>query len=265
METNQAFEYIAQKVEQELSKKGYERLSVAPSEKELTALFVGESAYSIIYTFSGKRMMLRSCELADGEPDNQWKTLATWLFDAETDSQREVESIASDFTETISGPRQTPAGARQRSKKKKKDGEQTVDALFLANRLVAFLPELKEEIAFEKNHYEDFRGVTFTEEKLLPLFRELTSTAASGKLEKISEVLASVYSAGDLETKGIITYLLLNSVDDDSRFQSLITAFSDNDKKVAKAARKLRGKKIKPEKVKKSRSYITDTLNNMQS
>ena len=83
-------------------------------------------------------------------------------------------------------------------------------------------------------------------------------------LEKISAGFAAMYNAGDLDTKGIITYDLLNSVDDEEIFLKLISAFGENEKKIAKAARKLRGKKIKPEKPMKPKSYMTDTLKNMQ-
>ncbi len=86
---------------------------------------------------------------------------------------------------------------------------------------------------------------------------------ADKKIEKISAGLAAIYSAGDLDTKGIITYDMLNAVEDDDKFKKLTAAFSENDKKVTKAARKLRGKNLKPEKPKKSRSYKTDTLNRM--
>ncbi|MBR2175635.1 MAG: hypothetical protein IJ861_01645 [Clostridia bacterium] len=261
MEMKNAFDVIINRAEQPLLQKGYNKENVAQTDKELTALYIGEDiAYSIVYTYQNKRLVLRSCGLSDGEPDNDWRTLATWLYDPETDGSREAESIGDDFAETIRGPKQT--AAQQKQKKRKKDGENTVNPLFLANRLVTYFPELKEEIAYEKAHYEDFRGITFAEEKIVPRFKELAEKSNQGKLEKISAGLAAIYKAGDLDTKGIITYLLLNCVESDEKFEVLISAFEDNNKKIAKAARKLRGKKIKPEKPKKTRSYITDTLNN---
>ena len=59
------------KTEQLLTSKGYVREEVAPSESELTALFVGDNAYSIVYTYASKRIVLRSCDTEDGEPDNK--------------------------------------------------------------------------------------------------------------------------------------------------------------------------------------------------
>ncbi len=262
MEMNKAFEVACSKTEQLLLSKGYEKAAVAPSETQLNVMYVGENAYSIIYTYSNKKIILRSCGADEGEPDNKWKTLATWLYDPESDGIKEAESIAEDFAETIRGPKQT--SAVQKQKKRKKDGEQSVDPLFLANRMVTYFPKLKDEIAYEKAHYSDFRGVTFAEEHIVDRFAELVESSDAKRLEKLSQGLSALYTAGDLDTKGIITYDLLNAVKSDEKFNSLISAFSDADKKIAKAARNLRGKKIKPEKEKKRSKFISDTLNNMQ-
>lgn len=258
---NNAFDIISGRAERVLRSKGYTRENVADSDDELTALYVGEMAYSIVYTFSNKRVVLRSCAVEDETPDNDWKTLATWLFDPESDSTKEAESIGDDFAETIRGPKQSTA--RQKQKKRKKDGEANVDPLFLANRMVTYFPVLKDEIAYEKAHYEEFRGITFAEEKIVPKFAHMIEDANEKKIEKVSQGLSALYTQGDLDTKGIITYLMLNSIDNDEKFEQLISAFSDNDKKITRAARKLRGKKIKPEKEKKSRNFMADTLNNM--
>ena len=168
MDINNAFDIIVGKAERVLRAKGFRRETVADSEEELTALYIGDLAYSIVYTFSNKRIVLRSCQLEEDAPDNEWKTLATWLFDPDSDGTKEAESIGEDFAETIRGPKQS--SAMQKQKKRKKDGENNVDPLFLANRMVTYFPGLKDEIAYEKAHYESFRGVTFADEKIAPRF-----------------------------------------------------------------------------------------------
>lgn len=259
MDINNAFDIIVGRAERVLRAKGYRQEPVAASETELTALYIGDLAYSIVYTFSNKRIVLCSCAVEDDAPDNEWKTLATWLFNPESDGTKEAESIGDDFADTIRGPKQTTAVQKQ--KKRKKDGENNVDPLFLANRMVTYFPELKDEIAYEKAHYESFRGITFATEKIAPRFSKMVEQANEKKIEKISQGLSALYTSGDLDTKGIITYIMLNSVESDEKFLQLIDAFSVNDKKIAKAARKLRGKNIKPEKIKKQKKYVSDTLN----
>ncbi len=258
MDMNNAFAIITEKFEKAILNEGFKKETVAGSDTELTALYIGEIAYSIVYTYLTRRVVLRSCTVNDGQPDNKWKTLATWLFDPETDGNREAEGIGNDFAETVRGPKQT--AAVQKQKKRKKDGEANVDPLFLANRMVTYFPELKDEIAYEMAHYEQFRGVTFAEEKIVPRFNELVEKANQTRMEKLSAGLAAMYASGDLDTKGIITYDLLNSVKSQEKFEQLIASFSDADKKVAIASRKLIGKKIKPEKPQKSRNYTADAL-----
>lgn len=258
MELNRAFELITGKVEKILLARGYKKQAVAESDKEMTALYTGDIAYSIVYYFDKKRVLLRSCGMEDGEPDNTWKTVATWLFDPETDTSRDAENIGEDFAETIRGPKQT---AVQKQKKSKKDGENTSDPLFFANRMVMYFPELRDEIAYEKAHYESFRGITFADEKILPRFVEYVNTANKGELDRMSKSLSDMYDAGDLDVKGIITYILLNSIEDDKKFEQLTEKFTPEYKKIAVESRKLRGKKIKPEKPKKPSKFMADTLN----
>ncbi len=259
MEITKAFEIITNKVEGILFQKGFVKQSVADSENELTTLYIGEIAYNVIYYKDKKRIVMRSCSMIDDEPDNSWKTIATWLFDPEIDGAKEAENIGDDFVETIKGPKQS--AIQQTQKKKKKDNDGNVDTLFLANRMVTYFPELKQDIAYEKAHYEKFRGITFAEEKIVPKFKNFVNTADDKTIAKLSQNLSDFYNAGDLDVKGVITYIMLNSIDDNEKFGKLISGFNDNEKKIACEARKLRGKKIKPEKPKKAKKqYIADTL-----
>ena len=257
LEITKAFEIINSKLEEELLKKGFEKRSVAPNDKEITALYIGSIAYSVVYYIDKMRVVLRTCGVEENEPDNSWKTIATWLFDPEADSVKEAENIGEDFAETVRGPKQL---AVQKQKRGRRDGEASSDPLFFANRMVAYFPELRDEIAYEKAHYSSFRGVTFAEEKIKPKFRDYVNGAGNKALIKLSKNLASLYDSGDLEVKGIITYILLNSIDDE-KYETITSEFEKDLKKTAAASRKLRGKKIKPEKPKKPKKYIAENLN----
>lgn len=254
MEIQSAFDLIAGKVEKVLSMQNYTRQNVnSLNEKEITALYTSDDmAYTIVYYKDKMRMVLRQCEMNGGEPDNNWKSVATWLFDPEVDTEKEADSIAADFIETIQGPKQQAIA--QTRKKKKKDNDGNVDALFFANRMVNYFPTLKNDITHEKLHYASFRGVTFAKEKILPLFTEFVENEGANNLGKLSQSLNDIYEMGDLDVKGIISYILLNSVEDASKREQLLVNFTDANKKIISAAYSLRGKKIKPEKPKKKRS-----------
>ncbi len=64
------------------------------------------------------RMVLRQCEMSGAEPDNNWKSVATWLLTQKL-TEKEADNIASDFIETIQGPKQQ---AITQTRKKKEKG-----------------------------------------------------------------------------------------------------------------------------------------------
>ena len=138
MEYTKAFDLIAGKVEEELRKSGYTKQKVASeNEGDLVALFTSDNiAYSVVYILDRQQMVLRSCTMTDEGPDNEWKTLATWLYDEETSSQKDAESIANDFIEGVSGTIAVKR-AKQVKQKKKKGDDGNAAPKFLAKRFVA--------------------------------------------------------------------------------------------------------------------------------
>ena len=103
-EYQNAFELIAGRVEDALLKSGCTRQKVsAENENDLVALFTGENvAYSVLYEKEKHLMQLRTCPMTDDGPDNEWKTLATWLYDDSEATQKDAESIANDFVDGVS-------------------------------------------------------------------------------------------------------------------------------------------------------------------
>ena len=69
-------------------------------------------------------------------------------------------------------------------------------------------------------------------------------------VKKIGNILNAQYVNGDMDTRSIITIIVLNELSDED-FEKLNDYLSDNLKKAAKHARKYKGKTVKPEKEKK--------------
>lgn len=260
MEIKNAFEYIAGKVEAQLAPAGYTRQKVAADDKqEIVALFTSENvAYSVVYYKEKTHMVLRTCTMTEEGPDNEWKTLATWMLDEES-TQKDVESISNDFIEGVSGAVAVKR-AKQIKQKKKKDDDGNADPKFLAKRFVAVFPELKEEIKYEEDGYFPFRGATFAKEKIAPKIVDYVKSATKPQLEKLVGIFNLQYNNGDVDTRAIITIVLLNALDDE-QFNTVFEYLSDDLKKAAKAVRKYKGKKVKPEKPKKKNVSKASTLN----
>ncbi|MBQ1463227.1 MAG: hypothetical protein IIZ18_00310, partial [Ruminococcus sp.] len=70
-------------------------------------------------------------------------------------------------------------------------------------------------------------------------------------IDKLSEILSAQYSYGDIDTRPLITIVILNSITDANQKESLRREMSDDLKKAWTAAEKYRGKKVKPAKQKK--------------
>ena len=259
-EYKKAFDLIASKVEEELTKSGYTREKVSGgSDKELVALFTSENvAYSVLYTTDKQQMLLRTCGMtADEGPDNDWKTLATWLYDDSEATQKDAESIANDFIDGVSNTVAIKR-AKQSKTKKKKSEDGNADPKFLAKRFIAVLPELREEIMDEEDYYYPFRGATFAKEHIAPKLPSYISRATNKDMEKLANILNTQYGNGDTDTRAVITTVLINSLSD-ADYEKLREYFNDELTIAAKFARKYKGKTVKPEvvKVKKPSKFST--------
>ena len=264
-----AFDIVNKKVEAALEPQCYTRQKVASANSnELVTLYTGEStAYSVIYYKDKKHMVMRSCDMADGAPDNEWKTIATWMFDPATDTEREADSIANDFVENVSAPTFKPV-AKQKKKKKKDSDDGNADPVFFSKRLIAVFPELRDEIREEQESYEEFRAVTFTKTHILPKVKALMANGSKSEIDKLSEILSAQYSYGDIDTRPLITIVILNSITDADQKEAIKDSMSDDLKKAWAAAEKYRGKKVKPAKQKKPsfmQKIMAESLENQKA
>lgn len=259
---NKAFDNICDKVEKALSQQGFSKQNVASEDSsDKVALFINDTiAYSVLYKGDKDHMILRSCAMTDEGPDNEWKNLATWLFDPESNTMADAESIGKDFSEILTASTQIKKVQMAKKKKKKSKDEGNADPEFLAKRFVTFFPELKDEIKTEVETYFPFRGVTFTEAHIVPRFKEYVKTSKKKELEKMAQLLSRQYGNGDIDTRSIITIVIINSLTD-SEYEKMYELFDEDLQTASKGARKYIGKKVKPEvPKKKKRSFAADTL-----
>lgn len=262
---NQAFQTICDKVQAALAEQGFKKVNAGSvNENEKVALFVSENlAYSVVYYHDKMHMVMRECGMTEDGPDNDWKTLSTWMFDPENDTMKEANSIASDFVEAISAPKAIKKVKTAKKSKTKKDDEGNADPVFLSKRLVALFPELKEEIKNEEDCYYPFRGVTFARASIVPKVNKLVASGNTNDIKKLVGILSAQYGNGDADTRSIITIVILNAVD--PQYDAMLEEYmSDDLKKAAKPARKFRGKTVKPEKIKPKKKTIVQRLSGQQ-
>lgn len=247
-----AFDLIRDALGEELEKQGFAPPTPLEDEKGRAELFSTEDvAYSLLYDKKNQRFELRSTTLkAPGEPGD-WRSLSLWLFDEQSGTKDDAESILNDFLDVVRGPKRV--AIVQQKKKRGKDDERNVDPLFFYNRLVGVFPELKDELNEEKIVYGQVRFVTFAKAHIVPRMEDLiTKYPDSEPVKKLCTLFDDMYKDGDLDVRSILTHTLLNGIGD-TAFRTLSGQFGDGLKKATDASRRLRNKTIKPEKKKKEK------------
>lgn len=262
---NKEFRLIADKVKDALASQEIEEQKVTnDNDSEKVALFTNDNiAYSIVYYFDKQHILMRSCTMTEEGPDNEWRTLATWMFNPDTDGTKEAESIANDFVDAVSSAAAIKRIKTTKTKKKKSEDEGNADPIFLAKRFVALFPEIKEEIKNEDEYYFPFRGVTFTKTYIVPKINDLLARGSKSEIEKLCHILSTQYSNGDADTRSIVTIVILNSIDE-SKWDEINGQLSEELQKAWKGARKFKGKKVKPEKPKKKKKTMVQRLSEGQ-
>lgn len=256
MMINEAFDLICTRVQQALEAQGFNKLNVSNTgSDEMVSLYANDAiAYSVIYYADKNRMVLESCGMTEDGPDNDWRALATWMFDPEINDKKDANSIANDFVATVSAPVRQKAQQRQ-LKKKKRDEDGNVDPVFLYKRLVTVLPDLKDEIFNEEDCYDPFRSATFAKNFVVPKVNELLSSGNRQQITKLGAVLSAQYKNGDMDCRSIITIVILNGIEGEKNEELMDEALDDMLKKAWKFARRYRGKEVKPEKPKKKSKF----------
>lgn len=245
-----AFSLIQNGLFEELAKQGFGE--PAPFEfaaGKAVTFATPDVAYCLRY--DNKKQSFELCSTSmndDGEPGN-WRSLSTWLFDENTGERGDAESILADFLEVVRGPKRV--AIVQQKRKRNKDDERVVDPLFFMNRLVGVFPELKEAFNEEKIVYGQVRYATFLKAAVVPKCEALMQTAPAGEQAKrLCALFDDMYKSGDLDVRSLLTITLLNALGD-TAFTAVFDRVGDALQKDLKFTRKLKGKKIKPEKQKK--------------
>lgn len=256
MMINEAFDLICTRVQQALEAQGFNKLNVSNTgSDEMVSLYANDAiAYSVIYYADKNRMVLESCGMTEDGPDNDWRAIATWMFDPEINDKKDANSIANDFVATVSAPVRQKAQQRQ-LKKKKRDEDGNVDPVFLYKRLVTVLSDLKDEIFNEEDCYDPFRSATFAKTFVVPKVNELLSSGNRQQITKLGAVLSAQYKNGDMDCRSIITIVILNGIEGEKNEELMDEALDDMLKKAWKFARRYRGKEVKPEKPKKKSKF----------
>lgn len=256
--SNRAFEIINNILKEELENQGFgEPVYVKEDDGESYMSSLSDLAYCVKYEKAKKTFVLRSTTIVDGKPSD-WKNLSSWLYDEETDTKSDIESIGKDFLDILRGPKRL--AVTKKASKKKKGEEKDIDSLFFFNRVVGFIPELKDKMNEDRIVFAKIRYATLTKSFIVPEIEKIVKSN-SAELEKLVAMLNEMYKNGDLDVRGLVIHGIYNSLSDEA--MEKIKAFFDEDMlKVYKCSRPLSKKNIKPEKFKAPKTTFGDVMEN---
>lgn len=258
-----AFELIQKKLQEALAEQGFGEAVALEAENSKAVMFTtGEVAYGLFYELKQKRFVLRSTTMKTPKEPGEWRQLSVWLFDETENDMSDAESIANDFLEIVQGSKRREL-VKTAKKRRKKDEENNADPQFFLNRLVPIFPELRDEMNEERIVYGQVRTAIFAKEKAAPKCEKLAKDYPDSEpFKRLCTVLCDMYGAGDMDTRSVIMYGVLNNIRDETAIGNITANFADGCdlQKVYKHARRLIGKKIKPEKKKKKETKVEARL-----
>ena len=109
------------------------------------------------------------------------------------------------------------------------------------------------------------RGVMFAAEKVAPKCENLAKNYKDSEpMKRMCTIFCDMYAAGDMDTRAVIQFGVLNNIKDEAAIRNIIANFTDGCdlQKVYKHSRKLIGKNIKSEKEKKKGKKVEARLSN---
>ena len=255
-----AFNYIRDSLYEELSKQGFGEAEDYEDEKGPAIMFKTEAvAYGLCFAKEKKSFILQSTNMdAKGQPGT-WRQLSQWYYDEKTAIREDYESIANDFLEVVRGPQNIAFVQNTKKKKKNGEDENNIDPLFFFNRLANIYPEFKDTMNEERIVFGQIRYATVAKNVAAPMIEKC---ADKETLKKTAELLSYMYKDGDVDTRSLVTAGVLNNIPDGDCINTLRENFDEDLAKVYKHSRKLIGKNLKPEKVKKAPKVVAGTLDN---
>jgi hypothetical protein len=186
----------------------------------------GESGTAIVhYNSETKKIRLLASADQNAKPD-ECKQLSLWLLDANVHDEKDVKSVANDFSDTMD---KTFAKAKSRdiseiklphsiSKNQAKSGVASYDAQTLANRFVMIYPEYKDDLKQNLLDYGEFLAVDFAEKYIVPKMLEVLNDGTEQEQKKLFMMFNDIYEDGLNEVQDLIAVVIMSRMDNNEKY-----------------------------------------------
>lgn len=262
------FETCINRMEPELLSKGYTKGETKTGNESYAVYNCEDDTLLIKYAKDAKRFYL--CKGEAGAKADDCGHVQTYYFDENSgDGEREANSIALEFLDTLSKP---VAVSRERiaavaKQAKKEESGDCMDVAFFINRIPTSFPECRLPLISHKEYYGEILPLKFCEETVCAALADNLKKGNTARLNPFFELLSTGYEKGDMDTKSIIVQVLLNSITDDEERALAESKLSEQLRKAWHAGRKYIGKEVKPEPIStaKKLAEVQATAERLQS
>lgn len=176
---------------------------------------------------SGKIKLLGSGE--ENAKAEDCKQLSLWLLDTSVHDEKDVRSIANDFSETME---QNFAKAKAKdisqvklphsvSKNQAKSGVASYDAQTLGNRFVMIYPEYKDDLKQNLLDYGEFLAAEFSEKFIVPKMLEVLESGNEKEQKKLFMMFNDIYEDGLNEVQDLIAVVILSRMDNNEKYLAI--------------------------------------------
>lgn len=156
-------------------------------------------------------------KFSDGE---DFKTVSSYLFD-DTQSEKDVESVAIDFTDTL---RKKLGIVKKRNANAIElptdEGGETVSLSGLTQKLLAFFPQHKETYKIHCSENGRFLTTLFYKENLIPSAKTLLCSGNKKQIKKFYDAMREIFIQGDKETVPFVVAVVSAAVFDDEELKA---------------------------------------------
>ncbi len=245
------FETCINKMEPELIAKGYVKGECQTAGNEQYALYnCEEDTLLVKYAKGDKRFYLCKGE-ANAKADDCGHVQTYYFDEASGDGEREANSIALEFLDTLAKPvsvsRERIAAVAKQAKKE--ESGDSMDVNFFVNRIPSAFPECRLPLISHKEYYGEILPLKFCEETVCVALADNLKKGNTSRLNPFFELISNAYEKGDMDTKSIIVQVILNSIMDEEERALAEGKLSEQLRKAWIAGRKYIGKEVKPEPV----------------
>lgn len=222
LEKNTAFELVKGRVADVIREQGFTLKSDEVADEQdgsRIALFVTEKkAVGIVWDAKKKQYVLQIGTVTDGKVDENWRTLALWLFDPQTQDDKDAKSIANDFEDSLRqlNPKNAPVKREPVQSKKSK-----ITLNGMVENFVKLYPQYQDRLDAHIEHYGQLLPDTFIDEVVAEYMMSMLTQKKNAFIKKLFEFLNNHYNNGDDDVRSAIMVTLFRHLLDNEEAERL--------------------------------------------